>query len=64
VRKKSAIWHRQDICEHRNRGNGRGSPAVLHAHHAGFAGFSLIAPDVPILLCAPKFLDGSMSLDR
>jgi vitamin B12/bleomycin/antimicrobial peptide transport system ATP-binding/permease protein len=27
-------------------------------------GSSLIAPVVPILLCAPKFLDGSMSLGR
>ncbi|MDU6140840.1 ABC transporter ATP-binding protein/permease [Bradyrhizobium sp.] len=27
-------------------------------------GSSLIAPDVPLLLCAPKFLDGSMTLGQ
>ena len=33
-----------------------------HAHHAGVQGSSLVAPVVPLLLCAPKFLDGSMTL--
>jgi len=35
-----------------------------HAHHTVSQGSSLIAPVVPLLLCAPKFLDGSMTLDR
>ena len=35
-----------------------------HAHDAGVAGSSLIAPVVPLLLCAPKFLDGSMTLGQ
>ena len=35
-----------------------------HAHHAGVAGIEPDCAVVPLLLCAPKFLDGSMSLGQ
>src|SRR5690242_15950828 len=52
----------------RNVGNVLGQWARLAGQHMRTTlvsqGSSLIAPVVPLLLCAPKFLDGSMSLGQ
>jgi putative ATP-binding cassette transporter len=58
-RGRRARRHRQDLYKSSAAMGTARRPA--HAHHAGVAGIGLIAPVVPLLLCAPKFLDGSMS---
>ena len=48
----------------RAAGNGRGSAGQHMRTTLVSQGSSLIAPVVPLLLCAPKFLDGSMTLGQ